>query len=80
MRRIDQSWRVGNDRPEQAMLVLRLPTREDEAETMTKSPLSPSRLWIGSLPTGGGQRPAIQGRLKQETYIRVFIPVKTAKK
>ena len=80
MRRIDQSWRVGSDRPEQAMLVMRLPIREDDAETMTKSPLSPSRLWLGALPSGGGQRPAIQGRLKQETYIRVFIPVKTAKK
>lgn len=80
LRRIDQSWRVGLDRPEQAMLVMRLPTREEEAESMTKSPLSPSRLWLGALPTAGGQRPAIQGRLKQETYIRVFIPVRTAKK
>jgi len=80
MRRIDQSWRVGSDRPEQAMLVMRLPTREDDAETMTQSPLSPSRLWLGALPSAGGKRPDIQGRLKQETYIRVFIPVKTAKK
>ncbi len=80
LRRIDQSWRVGIDRPEQAMLVMRLPVTETEAESMTKSPLSPSRLWLGALPTAGGQRPALQGRLKQETYIRVFIPVKTAKK
>lgn len=79
MRRLDQSWRVESDRPEQAMLVMRLRTVEDEAEKMTKSPMSPSRLWLGALPSGGGQRPEIKGRLKQETYIRVFIPVKKGK-
>jgi hypothetical protein len=76
LRRLDQSWRVGDDRPEEAVLVLRIPTREDQAEAMTRSPESPSRLWLGELPTGGGTRPALQGTLKQETYVRVFIPVK----
>jgi hypothetical protein len=76
LRRLDQSWRVGEDRPEQAILVLRIPTREASAEEMTQSPESPSRLWLGELPTSGGSRPALQGTLKQETYVRVFIPVK----
>jgi len=78
LRRLDQSWRVGDDRPEQAILVLRIPTREAQAEEMTQSPESPSRLWLGELPTGGGARPPLQGTLKQETYVRVFIPVKQA--
>ena len=69
------------DRPEQAILLLRVATREDpSAETMTQSAESPSRLWIGELPTGNKPRPVVQGTLKQETYVRVFIPVKTAKK
>jgi hypothetical protein len=81
LRKLDQSWRVGIDRGEQAILLLRVATREDpSAETMTRSAESPSRLWIGELPTGNKPRPAVQGTLKQETYVRVFIPVKSAKK
>jgi hypothetical protein len=80
LRRLDQSWRVAEDRSEQAILVLRIPTRETQAEDMARSPESPSRLWLGELPTGGGTRPGLQGTLKQETYVRVFIPVKPAKK
>jgi hypothetical protein len=77
LRRLDQSWRVGIDNPEQAVLVLRVPTKEGPAEEIARSAMSPSRLWLGKLPTAGGQRPALQGTLKQETYIRVLIPVKT---
>ena len=79
LRQLDQSWRIGDDRPEQAILVLRVATRESaQAEDMTRDPGSPSRLWLGELPTSGASRPALQGTLKQETYIRVFIPVKQA--
>ncbi|MBO0698233.1 MAG: hypothetical protein J2P46_07555 [Zavarzinella sp.] len=85
LRKLDQSWRVATDRPEQAILVLRVGTDESvrmgiSAEDMTRSPMSPSRLWLGELPTSGKARPALQGTLKQETYIRVFIPVKPAAK
>jgi hypothetical protein len=85
LRRLDQSWRVAPDRPEQAVLVLRLGTKDGvaqgkTAEDMTRDPMSPSRLWLGDLPTSGKPRPALQGTLKQETYVRVFIPVKTAPK
>jgi hypothetical protein len=79
LRRLDQSWRINPDRPEQAILVLRMPTREGPAEAMTRSGSSPSRLWLGELPTAGGRRPAVNGTLKQETYVRVFIPVRTKK-
>jgi hypothetical protein len=79
LRRLDQSWRINPDRPEQAILVQRMPTREGPAEAMTRSGSSPSRLWLGELPTAGGRRPAVNGTLKQETYVRVFIPVRTKK-
>ena len=63
----------------QAILVLRVATRESaQAEDMARDPASPSRLWLGELPTSGGTRPGLQGTLKQETYIRVLIPVKQA--
>lgn len=80
MRRLDQSWRVSQDHPEQAVLVLRVPTHQGQAEEVTRAADSPSRLWLGELPTSGAKRPTLQGTLKQETYIRVFIPVKSAKK
>jgi hypothetical protein len=85
LRKLDQSWRVAADRPEQAVLVLRIGTKDrvnegKTAEDMTRDPASPSRLWLGELPTGNKPRPALQGTLKQETYVRVFIPVKTAPK
>ena len=75
LRRLDQSWRVTPDRGEQALLILRVATAEGPAEEMTLSPRSPSRLWLGGQPTGGGTRPPLHGTLKQETYIRVLIPV-----
>jgi hypothetical protein len=85
LRKLDQSWRIAADRPEQAILLLRIATKDGvnqgkSAEDMTRDPASPSRLWLGELPTGNKPRPAIQGTLKQETYVRVFIPVKTAPK
>jgi hypothetical protein len=76
VRRLDQSWRVQDDHPEQAILLLRIRTQEGPAEEMTTSKLSPSRLWVGELPSSGNNRPALTGTLKQETYIRIFIPVK----
>ncbi|WP_020469277.1 hypothetical protein [Zavarzinella formosa] len=79
LRDLDQSWRVGPDHGEQAILVLRVPTREGLAESMAESPLSPSRLWIGANPSDMKARPSNPGTLRQETYIRVFIPVKTPK-
>ena len=36
---------------------------------------SPSTLWLKALP-GSGPRPAVPGTLQQETYIRIYIPVK----
>lgn len=80
LRKLDQSWRVSSDQPEQAILVLRIATHEGQAEETTRSPDSPSRLWLGELPTSGAKRPALQGTLKQETYIRVFVPVQNRKR
>jgi len=79
LRHLDQSWRVTGDRDEQAVLLLRVPTREGPGKEMTNSPLSPSRLWLGASPTDAGAvRPDLPGTLRQETYVRVFIPVKKA--
>ncbi|HVK09440.1 MAG TPA: hypothetical protein VM597_11750, partial [Gemmataceae bacterium] len=83
VRSLDQSWRVaGADRPEHAILVIRLATKERSAEDATADPANPSKLWVDALPTVANPpaRPAVPGTLKQETYVRVFIPVKPGRK
>jgi hypothetical protein len=85
MRELDQSWRLAV-LPEfpppadprfrnEAILVARTRMLCDNAEAVTAHPASPTRLWLGSLPADGGERPAVPGVLTQETYLRVFIPV-----
>jgi hypothetical protein len=75
LRRLEESWRL--NRPEEAVVVGRVPRAEDAAETVSLGGASPSRLWLGQLPDSGEQRPPLAGKLCQETYVRVFIPVAT---
>jgi hypothetical protein len=79
LRKIDHSWRVSQGNSEYAILLLRCPATEGPGEEMTLGGSSPSRLWIGALPGTNKPRPGIVGRLKQETYVRVLIPVKTSR-
>jgi hypothetical protein len=85
LRELDQSWRVMplSTVPtppqlqylDEAMLVGRAPSVTDRAEAVTAGPSSPSRLWLDALP-GSRPRPALDGHLSQETYVRVCIPVR----
>jgi hypothetical protein len=86
LRQYDQSWRLLRasviplpERPEyrpEAILVARLPLMVDGAEKTTTHPCSATRLWLGSLPGEQPSRPSLSGYLTQETYLRVYIPVK----
>jgi hypothetical protein len=69
---LDQGWRR---QPGGAMLVGRIARMEGVAETITQDVAVPSRLWLGELPGHGGNRPALAGTLRQDTYVRVFLPV-----
>ncbi|HEX5269590.1 MAG TPA: hypothetical protein VFW33_03835, partial [Gemmataceae bacterium] len=83
LRFLDEKWRLDKDYREEAILFGRAepPTggAEGNAEEVTKSGVSASRLWLGKLPGGAGDRPRIDGTLSQDTYVRVYIPVKTSK-
>jgi hypothetical protein len=70
---LDQNWR--GVLKNQAMLVGRLARMEGAGETITQDPKTPSRLWLGQLPSAGGQRPSLNGTLVQDTCVRMFIPV-----
>jgi hypothetical protein len=73
LRRLEESWRL--NRPEEAVVVGRVPRAEDAAEKVSQEGASASRLWLGELPEPGKARPPLPGKLCQETYVRVFIPV-----
>jgi hypothetical protein len=84
LRGFDASWRLlrqgeGVHLPfrNEAVLVARTPPRDDRAETVTQDGVSPSRLWLDQLPGTQAQRPALSGYLRQETYVRIYIPVQT---
>jgi hypothetical protein len=87
LRAFDQGWRVRTlpELPprgrsafrEEVILVARVTPQVGAAEDVTQSAASPTRLWLGRLP-GHGDRPRLEGHLTQETYLRVYIPVRPA--
>ena len=78
VKHLDQKWRLAKH-SDQAILVARLhPQRnKDQAEKINEEPWTPTRLWLGELPDSGQPRPNLWGTLQQETYIRVFLSVKS---
>jgi hypothetical protein len=75
LRTVDQSWRVDANNSDEVILVGRLRLEQGPAEQVTAGPASPSRLWLGALPSSGQPRPPVSGKLRQDTIVRVFIPI-----
>jgi hypothetical protein len=87
LRLLDQGWRLSPlttlpappqlQYRDEVILVGRAPSLTGKAEAVTAGPGSPSRLWLlGGLPGGTAARKEVPGRLSQETYVRVYIPVR----
>jgi len=72
LRDLDHSWRL--HRPSEAILLLRLPEQKGDANAVNRHLAAASRLWLGSLPTPGAE-PELEGLLRQDTFVRVFLPV-----
>jgi hypothetical protein len=86
LRGLDQGWRL-LPQPQvppparyrdEAILVARTPLRAGPAEEVSRDGVSATRLWLDRLPGSAAVRPALSGRLLQETYVRVYIPVQPA--
>jgi hypothetical protein len=75
VRHLDQKWRL-TKHSDEAVLYFRLPTKKAGAESINQSPETPTRLWLGELPNSGAKRPDLWGNMQQETYVRIFLPVK----
>ena len=57
------------------ILVGRVAQERGLAEDISNGPATPARLWIDKLPTDGGERPHLRGKLRQDTIVRVFLPL-----
>jgi hypothetical protein len=90
LRPFDQSWRLDAEKtaapsqPDQVwrdevILVARTPTLYDHSEAVARDPGSATRLWLGRVPGGKAERPALSGFLGQQTYVRAYIPIQSPK-
>ena len=62
-----------NDRSE-VIVVARTPAVTGPSADLTGGPWSAARLWLKAAP--GGERPAVPGVGRAETYVRLYLPVK----
>lgn len=76
LRRLDQSWRLSPENRYEVILVGRaVKPSGTAAEDALSGPGAASRLWLRGLP-GAGDRTPIPGTGRQETWVRVYLPVK----
>lgn len=84
LRPLDQGWRLRGLKAvnltaekqylDEVIVLGRAVLPPAAAEEVSRDGASPTRLWLGSLP-GSGTRPPLTGTLRQETYVRIYIPV-----
>jgi hypothetical protein len=76
LRWMDQSWRLPHK--DEVVLFARIAPADGDATTVAAAPAMPSLLWLGELPGPGAQKPPpILGTMKQESFVRIFIPVQS---
>jgi hypothetical protein len=83
LRWLDQSWRLGPTNRGEVILVGRAAPEIGPSEETLSGPYSPSRLWLKGLPGPDplsrkrvNTRTPIPGTGRQETWVRVYLPVK----
>ncbi len=74
LRRLDQSWRLSPENRSEVIVVARTPAVTGPSADLTGGPWSAARLWLKAAP--GGERPAVPGVGRAETYVRLYLPVK----
>jgi hypothetical protein len=75
LRRMDLSWRLSAENRHEVIVVGRVNSTAGPAAKVLGGPNSPSRLWLKGLPEPGKPAPPIAGTGRQETYVRLFLPV-----
>jgi hypothetical protein len=75
LRYLDEGWRISQGHQHELIVFGRTAGKEGKAEDLANDDISPSRLWLGSLPETGKPRRELEGTIAQETYVRVYIPI-----
>ena len=78
LRRLDQSWRLAPDNRNEVILVGRVaqPTAGPAEESLSGAD-SPTRLWLHERPGSGNRTPMPPGSTgRQETWVRIYLPVR----
>jgi hypothetical protein len=80
LRSLDQSWRLDPANDGEVILMFKLKRAKGSAAEMATAPDSPSptRVWLHGLPGRGTDKRDDQGFVQQDTYVRVYLPVKPA--
>lgn len=73
LRDLDESWRLRLKN--EVMLIGKVARQQASSESITAGPGSPSRLWLGKLPSPGETRPTLLGNMTQDAYVRIFLPI-----
>jgi hypothetical protein len=78
LRRLDQSWRLSSENRDELIVIGRVEPEYDASEAiMTDSnPASPTVLWLKELPGNGQPRQPVPGTMRQETVVRIYVPIK----
>jgi hypothetical protein len=81
LRPLDQSWRLDDANTGEVILLFKLKRASkqeaNELMTATDSP-SPTKVWLHGLPGRGTDKWAVDGIVQQDTYVRMYLPVKPA--
>lgn len=80
LRPLDQSWRLSDTNDSEAILLFKLKRAKGQpAEELMSAPdsASPTRVWLHGLP-GKDTKQQTDGVVQQDTYVRVYLPVKRA--
>jgi hypothetical protein len=80
LRRLDQSWRLAPDNRDEVIVVGRVAPKAGPLEGTVGGKDSPSRVWLKGLPGQQQEPAAVAGRARQETYVRLYLPVLPAGK
>lgn len=76
LRRLDQSWRLTAENRAEVILVGRAAPPPGPAEDTLHGPFAPSRVWLHGLPGAQPQPQPLPGLGRQETWVRLYLPVR----
>lgn len=77
LRRLDQSWRLGEQNRGEVIVVGRAYSGTGPSRELFGPESAPTALWLRGLPKAGEAPPDVPGTARQETYVRLFLSVRT---